>query len=96
MSLAIIVKNIITHILCNVISPEHCTLYILFFYSVCYQSLFFFLFVSCVLIKMLKKHFKCRGIRSNVVNINKATISGRIKVSACVLQSELKLTVTIT
>ena len=48
MSLAIIVKNIITHILSNVISPEHCTLYILFlFYSVCYQSLCIF-FCLCL------------------------------------------------
>ena len=59
MSLAIIVKNIITHILCNVISPEHCTLYILLFLF-CMLSIFmyFFLLVSCVSIKMLKKKEK--------------------------------------
>jgi len=55
MSLAIIVKNIITHILCNVISPEHRTLYILFSFILYATQLFvFFLFVSCVSIKMLK------------------------------------------
>jgi len=48
MSLAIVVKNIITHILCNVISPEHCTLYKLFFIILYAINLYAFLFCLCL------------------------------------------------
>ena len=61
MSLAIIVKNIITHLICNVISPEHCTLYTLFFILYAtnlyvFLFLFFFVCVLCINKDVKKNH----------------------------------------